>query len=512
MTDFKPTPEQEAILDAGRGNESLMLTAMAGCAKTTTLVMLAKVVPYRPSLALAFNKKIAVELERKFPAHFTVKTLNGLGHAAWQKVVGKRLILEDRKIGNLLKDFLQRERIQDTDQDDFINVIQLVKRARTSGLVPDNFVKGTSVEPILHDTEPCWEMIADSLYIELNEMSLWAARSVLGACIHQSYQGIIDYDDQIYMSALFGGLFPRYPEVMVDEAQDLSPLNHIQLKRCAVDRLIVCGDPRQAIYAFRGADSSSMDTLRDLRKRWIDLPLSTTFRCPKAIVARQQEHAPGFTAAAAAPDGRVERWEEWNAELLVSLTGSIAILCRNNAPLMACALRLIRSGVGCTILGREIGKSLIALTKKLIPDDREPSAECARRISAWAEHEIQLAQVNDKPERVAIITDKAECLRAVLANADIKDAGGLRRILNRLFAEGDMRVTLATGHKAKGLEWDNVLHLDSWRIPSKYAKQQDEFGNPIPLQQDMNLKYVIETRSKNALIFATLDGMEALGE
>lgn len=506
---FDPTPEQQAVLDAAiKHDTSMMLNAMAGCAKTTTLTLLSKVMPVRPSLALAFNKKIAVELERKFPTYFNVKTLNGLGHAAWQKVVGKRLIVEDRKIGNLLKQFLQQERLQNTDTDDFINVVQLVRRARTAGLVTDQWADRVP-GAILHDTDPAWESIADSLYIDLTEMTLWAARSVLNASIHQSFQGIIDYDDQIYMSALFGGLFPKYPEVMVDEAQDLSPLNHIQLRLCALDRLTVCGDPRQAIYAFRGADSSSMDTLRGLRRAWIDLPLSTTFRCPKAIVARQQDHAPGFTAAPSAPDGEIQNWNEgWDAKRVAALSGSIAILCRNNAPLMACALRLIRSGVGCTILGREIGKSLITLTKKLIPDDLEPVAECARRISKWREHEVDLALANQKDERVAIITDKAECLNAVMQNGNVQNAGALRKLLNRLFAEGDMRVTLSTGHKAKGLEWDNVIHLDPWRVPSKFAKAELERGNEVPYQQDMNLKYVIETRSKNVLSLANFEEME----
>lgn len=508
MTKFPPTPEQQAIIDASvASRDSLMLTAMAGCAKTTTLTMLAAAMPVRPSLALAFNVKIKNELEQHFPSHFNVKTLNGLGHNAWGKVIGKRCGVEDKKIGNILKAFLDRERIKDNDADDFVNIIQLVRRARTNGLVPDKFIDN-GARHILRDTDDSWEQVANGLYIDLTEMSLWAARSVLGESIHQSYQGAIDFDDQIYMSALFGGVFPKYPEVMVDEGQDLSPLNHIQLQLCALDRLTVCGDPRQAIYAFRGADSSSMDNLRSLRKAWIDLPLSITFRCPKAIVARQQEHAPGFTAASTAPDGLVDVWTSWDAKRVAALPGKIAILCRNNAPLMACALRLIRSGVGCTVLGREIGKSLIALTRKLIPEDGEGVAECARRISKWKDHEIDLARANNKDERIAIITDKAECLNAVMQNGGVNTAGELRHVLVTLFSSANMRITLSTGHKAKGLEWDSVIHLDPWRIPSKYAINQKESGNPIAYEQDMNLKYVIETRSKNMLIMANLEEMQ----
>jgi superfamily I DNA/RNA helicase len=171
-------------------------------------------------------------------------------------------------------------------------------------------------------------------------------------------------------------------------------------------------------------------------------------------------------------------------------------------------MRLISNGVGCSILGREVGKSLITLTKKLANDDLVPIAEVARRLAEWKEREISLANANGKEERVAIITDKSECLTAVMSNSTCRNAGGLRDILYRLFSDDNVRIVLSTGHKAKGLEWDSVIHLDPWRIPSKFAREALENGNPVPYQQDMNLRYVIETRSKNALIMARFDDME----
>jgi superfamily II DNA or RNA helicase len=88
---FKPTQEQENILSAAqRSDDNLMIVAMAGTGKTSTLKLVSQVLPCRPSLALAFNVKIKKELESAFPSHFTVKTMNGLGHAAWGKAIGKR--------------------------------------------------------------------------------------------------------------------------------------------------------------------------------------------------------------------------------------------------------------------------------------------------------------------------------------------------------------------------------------------------------------------------------------
>jgi superfamily I DNA/RNA helicase len=48
-------------------------------------------------------------------------------------------------------------------------------------------------------------------------------------------------------------------------------------------------------------------------------------------------------------------------------------------------------------------------------------------------------------------------------------------------------LTLTTGHKAKGLEWDKVYHLD----PHLIRVDKEE--------QEKNLSYVITTRSMNGL-------------
>ena len=76
-----------------------------------------------------------------------------------------------------------------------------------------------------------------------------------------------------------------------------------------------------------------MESLRKLRQDWIDLPLTLTFRCPKAVVARQQEHAPGYRAAETNAEGQVlhlrAREDGWTWADIPP--GQTAVLCRNNA-------------------------------------------------------------------------------------------------------------------------------------------------------------------------------------
>ena len=55
------------------------------------------------------------------------------------------------------------------------------------------------------------------------------------------------------------------------------------------------------------------------------------------------------------------------------------------------------------------------------------------------------------------------------------------------------RITLITGHKAKGLEWPTVYHLDP------FLCKEDE--------QDRNLRYVIQTRSMDKYIEITSENI-----
>ena len=57
------------------------------------------------------------------------------------------------------------------------------------------------------------------------------------------------------------------------------------------------------------------------------------------------------------------------------------------------------------------------------------------------------------------------------------------------------RIKLMTGHKAKGLEFDIVFFLD----PELCRTDRD---------QDANIKYVIQTRAKDKLIYVESDSYE----
>lgn len=530
-----PTPEQQAILQAVRDSStSLMVTALAGTGKTTTLTMIAQSTESgQAALALAFNVSTKKALEAAFPSHFTVMTMNGLGMRAWMRAIpGKRIVVDDRKLGRLVSKVCKGQGF-DATSDQWSGIRELVSAGMLAGIVPQGYPN----KGLADDSLSNWGDLADAMMTPMGEVEIEIARAVLKLSVVEAFEGTISFDDQLYMPTLFNGVFPRFMLVLIDEAQDLNQLQHIMARRVAAGRLIIVGDPLQSIYAFRGADTKSMAKLKALRAEWIELPLHTTFRCPKIVVERQQKHAPEFTAFHSNKVGgfarlfggtideygmetdkgsspwfaelrasKLERirakgqdyWEWSTVERLVG-TQTLAVLCRNNAPLLGMAFKLLAQGVPVTMLGRDIGKGLIALSRKVLPDDGMDAGACIAAVNEWRESEIAVARANGKDGKVEGVHDRAECLLAVIEAGRARTAKEVRQFLEQLFSRTSGQVVLSTIHRAKGLEWDVVLHLDSWRLPSKYAIQ-----NPAQMQQELNLKYVCETRAKNVLLEANL--------
>ena len=73
-------------------------------------------------------------------------------------------------------------------------------------------------------------------------------------------------------------------------------------------------------------------------------------------------------------------------------------------------------------------------------------------------------------------------------------------VIDQIFDNNTPRekvILLSTVHRAKGLEADTVIILEPELIPHPLA--QDD---PAQLQQEMNLKFVAETRHKQKLVYA----------
>lgn len=458
-----PTDEQVAVLDLARTtNTNLMLNAYAGCGKTSTLEMIEHAVSTKPILYLVFNTRNAKEAEKRMLSTTTVRTFNSLGHRVWAKTQGKNLTLQPKKVPDILREIIKSVKRKDAQGpmwDSFWEVVNGVAMAKALGYVPDGKypqAKRLCTQSELHrhlDETP------DDLTSDLID-------TVLAESIRQAYDGVIDYNDQLFMPSLFNCSLPRFPLVKVDEFQDLSPVNHALLGKLARDRLIGVGDPWQNIYGFRGAKQGGM---AEAQAKWAmkACDLSISFRCPQAIVEAARWRVPHF------------KWikDGGHYEQLVSLTGNdipddSAIICRNNAPLFRAAMCLLGIGRSVSVVGSDIGPKLIAIMRKL-GDESLSRASTVAAIDAWLEAKLEAGSTT--------AGDLAECMKVFASHGTT--LGSAISYAEHLFAQKGS-IKLMTGHKAKGLEFETVYFLDPWLVRKDPTNEQD-----------LNLDYVIQTRS-----------------
>ena len=483
--ELEATDEQAAIIDYALGNQgvpqNLLINALAGAAKTSTLRFLCKYMPLVPTLSLAFNKRIADEMSKVLPGHVRCATMNSIGHRVWGSAVGKRLVLDTRKNFNLVKEGIDKlSRLEKQyAYEDFGEIMKTISRAKLNGYIPAGMPSGRSL------------LTADEFFGNLDEEPegwfMELVNNALLASIKQAYSGLIDFDDQIYMPTLFGGSFPQHPRVLADEAQDFSRLNHVMLEKLVPKESWLCavGDPWQSIYAFRGADSNSMSWLRD-RFSMHEMTLSVSFRCAQSIVRNAHSRVPHMRWPSWAVEGEVTTLTEWDA---TSIPDNAAVICRNNAPLLSCALILLRAARGVHLVGTDLGPQLVKALKKLGTAEMEQQDVFAA-IDSWEQEKLR------KARNAGVVADKAECLRVFAGFGPT--LGAAIAYCEHLFASKGP-IQLLSGHKSKGLEWSVVYHLDPQRCPSPWAKDGES------LEQELNVKYVIETRAKEKLFFVRLE-------
>jgi DNA helicase II / ATP-dependent DNA helicase PcrA len=473
---------------------SCIVDAKAGAGKTSTVEMIGKNLNQSVSgqrqfvLMLAFNKGIAAELGSRMPDWIKCGTFHSIGMLTWGRHVKSRLEVKAGKVRGILKDLLEEKEYRS-----FSGVAcKLIGLAKNAGI-------GTWLR---EDTEDAWSYLLSHHCVNIGSDSDGGTdrKSRLISICRQALEQnnkmrtVIDFDDMLYLPVLEGCYFFRNHLVFVDEAQDTNLIQLAMLKRLLRKngRLIAVGDPNQAIYGFRGADSQAIDKLI----RWFKckvLPLSICYRCDRAIVEKAQEIVPEIEYYEGNGEGKVESLPDYDAETFK--TGD-AILCRNTAPLIRFAYGLIGRRVPAKVMGREIGAGLVKLIKDL---KSESINTLGGDLQDWSDKQTaRLAQEEGSETAIGMINDKVECIKIFLDNLDRSDftISGLCKSIHSLFSDDDnVGVQLGTVHRSKGHEWDRVFILDSHLMPSRYARLEWQ------RQQEINLQYVAFTRAKHYLAF-----------
>ena len=304
----------------------------------------------------------------------------------------------------------------------------------------------------------------------------------------------------------------RFRHILVDEAQDLNPLQHrlLDLLRAGRDDLYLVGDAAQAIYGFNGSDPA---LLLEVERRFPGVEvvrLPANHRCTPQIVAagvhvlaRSEQ---GAELHSARPDGAVVRIDAYDdeqsetaavartiAHLDPSLvrTNGVAVLARTNAQLPPIARALAAHGVDVRQSAHGAGSRLQPVLGQVYRLGDGP------QLRNWAQDALEVdddaAEPTDTPQR--------EVGRAVLdflrANP-VGDGSAFRAWVDATdpFGQSTHGVELLTFHGAKGREWHTAVLVgcETSLIPHRTATTN------AARAEEARLLYVAVTRATDELI------------
>lgn len=364
------------------------------------------------------------------------------------------------------------------------------------------------------------------------------ARVMAGYEQAKTARGQVDFDDILLCNAALLAQHPdvadevrrTYAHFLVDEFQDVSPLQHTVLTQWLGERhdLCVVGDPNQSIHAFAGARASHLTQFRREHPDARLVRLMRNYRSTPQVVALankviapvnagvtlRAESRPGAEVEfAAASDEATEAAQvaDWLSARFAegSSWREMAVLFRIGAQSPALEAALSERGIPYQVRGSErfyeraeIRRALGVLreaVRQTSDADADP-VELVREAltgAGWsAEPPSGSGRVREQWESLAALVDAVESIADDDADLDftgVVDVLHHRASLDQAPTGGG--VTLSTMHASKGLEWDAValFGVHDGSVPFILATSPDEIA------EERRLLHVAVTRARQHL-------------
>lgn len=471
-----------------------IVKATAGSGKTSTLVLVARELETTllatggRACFLAFNRATATELRSRLPDSVEATTLHALGRSI---LLGDQASVRGAKPESakyrLLAESVTSE--LNAPQSATINsyLAQLAQFARLELTAAENLGAVAGLAERYRLETPVTGADIEILHACLVPLLTQGAQAAL--------EGSFDFTDMVYVPVRHALPPPRYSFICVDEAQDLSALALAFVMRLLEHgaRALFVGDPRQAIYAFAGADSRAMSRIAE-RTGATELPLSVSYRCPVRHIALARRYAPEMEPRDAAPLGSVRFTS--SDRFVHDVSPGDLIIARTNQELVSIALRLADRGLSTRVLGTDLAARAAELAARLFADGDLTDAQERLTASATAETASLEQDLICDLRLPSALQDSAE-RHAALIIALKGGPADLRQALDHLFAGADERappVILSSIHRAKGREADRVFLLDVDTLVAAPTRSAEEDAS------EENVLFVALTRSKRELV------------
>ncbi|WGD36380.1 ATP-dependent helicase [Lysinibacter sp. HNR] len=346
----------------------------------------------------------------------------------------------------------------------------------------------------------------------------------------------IDFEDVLMLTL---GMFENEPRValqvreqyrhfVVDEYQDVSPLQHALLSAWVGDRrdLCVVGDASQTIYSFAGASSEYLLQFGVTYPDSTVVRLEQNYRSQAPIVstanslmknqrgalrlrpATEQQQGGAVPTVSVAADDQSEAENVANAIAVQIESGvsarDIAVLFRLNVQSFLLETALARRGISYQVRGagrffeRTVVKQAVhAIRAAALVAVSEPLFQTVSDVLR------SLGWTQEPPTEAGAVRERWDALSALMALVDEAPQNTtLRAFSDDLLERQNTQhepvldaVTLATIHTAKGLEWEYVYvpGVSEGLLPISYAE------TPEAVEEERRLLYVAITRARTGL-------------
>lgn len=469
--EWRLLPEQQSVVDDPL-RENLLVSAVAGAGKTTTLVHIARARPRQSILYLCFDNAMARKAETMFPRNTQVSTLHALAYreCGWRY---RQKLQEGRTLSlSTLREWMAgfpefngfapevQSSLTGILHESIRRFLQVPERSLT--LLPP----GNGNPSFLHRM---WAMLTEK------------QEKYLRDCFYRWWEQAQDaasaapISHDVYFK-LWVSTCPRLMAdlIVLDEAQDTNPLAIALLEWQKTPRVII-GDPHQSIYAWRGA-RNALDAFGHYRQK----KLSTSFRFGPAVAelasgllwvkkCEVRIHG-GGPATVLLPPGEVRVGQ--------------TVICRSQAGVLEVAAQCIARRLPFDLpaaLADYVLREIVPLYQFWY--NGESDHERYRLFHSWDEYVDYCHDVGERDSlmRIRLIETRQQELRQVFAALREKS--------------GDMPpgsgVWITTAHRAKGQEFDEVHLWDDFADPA---------GSPPPEDEEVNLLYMAVTRARHRLM------------
>lgn len=444
----------------------IRLRAFAGASKTTSLEGYSRKHNRLKYLYLAYNKAIRDEAKKRFPKHVTCATTHELAYKGYRakfehKLEGGLRLGDMAKVLNT-NDWTVVRAVVDTLNNFLCSPLEtfheshlpMVKRMQGSQMPP------SFIENVFKSAEYLWERMIDP---EDTSVPL----------LHDGYL-------KMYLLSN-PDLSRTYDVILADESQDLNGLTLALIKKQSCRKIFV-GDRHQELYRFRGSDNALDDP--DLDDA-VDLRLTRSFRFGPATAALANIilSFKGETIPVIGSGARTK------------IRSSLDSDAKRPALLHRTVMGVILSALDYTAAGKKvfwIGK-IDSYQISSIEDlywfsegrtDKVKNKRLLKEFSDWHQYLTIAEETKDR--------EMVRAIKIISAYDDLE--ARLRQMRAMTVNEEDKAdIILATAHRSKGLEFDNVALMDDF--PDPLDPQMDHGSR----EDELNLLYVAATRAKYQL-------------